>query len=304
MAKAQAVIGVFDDFSEAQAVIDDLNQHGFETRSLSRQAAGQAGGAGAAMATDPARAFEGIEISKDERNHYEERLNEGRCIVIAKASGERAREAADIMMRYGAGKEEEALQEGPVEAIPPREEAFAGREELKEEATIPVVEEELKVGKRAVRRGGVRIYSHTEEVPVEEDITLKSERVTVERRPVDRPAGPGDVASGVTEITETVEEPVVSKEARVVEEVVVGREETERTETIKDTVKKTEIDVERMGEEVDRFGREFAADRRYAGKDWNEVEPEMRRSWEEKHAGTWNDIKDRFKSFWHRRHEK
>ncbi|HOK45669.1 MAG TPA: hypothetical protein PLK67_07050, partial [Bryobacteraceae bacterium] len=53
-----------------------------------------------------------------------------------------------------------------------------------------------------------------------------------------------------------------------------------------------------------RFGREFAADRRYAGKDWNEVEPEMRRSWEEKHAGTWNDIKDRFKSFWHRRHEK
>lgn len=299
MPKAQAVIGVFGDLSEAQAVIDDLKQHGFETRSLSRQAAGQVGGAGAAMAAEPARAFEGIDISEEERSHYEKRLNEGRSIVIAKASGERAREAAEIMMRHGAGKEEEALEEGPAEAIPPREEAIAGREE-----TIPVVEEELKVGKRAVRRGGVRIYSHTEEVPVEEDITLRSERVTVERHPVDRPAGPGDVASGVTEITETVEEPVVSKEARVVEEVVVGREETERTETIKDTVKRTEVEVERMADEADRFGREFAADKRYAGRDWSEVEPEMRRSWEEKHAGTWNDIKDRFKQFWRSRSQK
>ncbi|MGE5570721.1 MAG: YsnF/AvaK domain-containing protein [Rhodospirillales bacterium] len=304
MAKAQAVIGVFGNLSEAQAVADDLRQHGFETRSLYRQTAGQAGGAGAAMAAEPEREFGGIEISKEERAHYEERLNQGRCILIAKASGDRAREAAEIMMRHGAGKEEEALEEGRAEAIPPREEAIAGREALKEEASIPVVEEELKVGKRKVRRGGVRIYSHTEEVPVEEEIKLRSERVTVERHPVDRPAGPGDVPSGVAEITETVEEPVVSKEARVVEEVVVGKEETERTETIKDTVRKTEVEVERMGDEADRFGREFAADSRYAGKDWNEVEPEMRRSWEQKHAGTWNEIKDRFKQFWHSRSRK
>ena len=270
------------------------------TRAISRreQGAGQAGGAGAATAAATEQEFDRIAISEDERRHYEVKLSQGRSIVIAKAAGDRAREAADIMMRHGAGREEEALEEG-------REEAIAGREAREGETTIPVVEEELKVGKREVRRGGVRIYAHTEEVPVEEEITLKDERVTVERRPVDRPAGPGtETPSRVMEISETVEEPVVSKEARVVEEVVVGKETTERTEKIKETVKRTEVEIQKLTDEAERFGRDFAADKRYAGRDWNDVEPDLRRSWEEKHAGTWNDVKDRFQSAWRSRSRK
>jgi uncharacterized protein (TIGR02271 family) len=304
MAKAQAVIGVFKDYSEAEAVAEDLRQHGFEMRdvrllSRMKEAAGQLGGAGAATAAATEQEFEGIAVSDEERRHYEDRLSKGRSIVIAKAAGERAREAADIMMRHGAGREEEeALGE-------PREEAMLGREAREGETTIPVVEEELKVGKREVSRGGVRIYAHTEEVPVEEEVKLKGERITVERRPVDRPAGPGtETPSGVTEIRETAEEPVISKEARVVEEVVVGKETTERTEKIKETLKKTEVEIQQLTEEADRFGRDFAADRRYAGRDWNDVEPELRRSWEEKHAGTWEEVKDRFSAWWRNRSRK
>jgi uncharacterized protein (TIGR02271 family) len=286
------VIGVFKNSSEAAAVADDLRKHGFETRDLSRQAAGQAGGAGAAAAAATEEEFDRIAINEDERRHYEGKLSQGRSIVIAKATGDRAREAANIMMRHGAGREEEALEEG-------REEAITGREARERETTIPVVEEELKIGKREVRRGGVRVYSHTEEIPVEEEIKLKEERVTVERRPVDRPAGPGtETPSRVMEVSETIEEPVVSKEARVVEEVVVGRETTERTEKIKETVKRTEVEIQQLSDEADRYGREFAADKRYAGRDWKDVEPDLRRSWEEKHAGTWNDFKDRFQSAW------
>jgi len=42
--------------------------------------------------------------------------------------------------------------------------------------------------------------------------------------------------------------PVVAKTARVVEEVVVGRETTERTETVKDTVRREEVEVSKDGE--------------------------------------------------------
>ncbi len=328
MAKAQAVIGVFRNSSEADAVTDDLKKHGFETRdiqSISEEgsAAGLAGGAGAAMAAATEQEFDRIAISDDERRHYEDKLSQGRSIVIARATGDRAREAADIMMRHGAGREqeEEAREGRRGEAIAGRMarerettagveaklrgETTAGRAALERETTIPVVEEELKVGKREVHRGGVRIYAHTEEVPVEEEITLKDEHVTVERRHVDRPAGPGtETPSRVMEISEMVEEPVVSKEARVVEEVVVGKETTERTEKIKDTVKRTEVEIQKSTDEAERFGRDFAADKRYAGRDWNDVEPDLRRSWEEKHAGTWNDVKDRFQSAWRSRSRK
>jgi hypothetical protein len=59
---------------------------------------------------------------------------------------------------------------------------------------IPVFEEQLKVGKRAVEQGRVRIRVYTVEHPVQEGLNLLEERVAVERRPVDRPASdtPGE----------------------------------------------------------------------------------------------------------------
>ena len=118
---------------------------------------------------------------------------------------------------------------------------------LDEKARIPVVEEELKVGKREVERGGVRVETRVEERPVEEQVNLREERVRVERRPVDRPASEADFNEAQHgrsfEVREKSEEAVIGKEARVVEEVVVGKEAQERTETVRDTVRKTEVDV-------------------------------------------------------------
>ena len=115
------------------------------------------------------------------------------------------------------------------------------------EGAIPVVEEELQVGKRRVLRGGVRVYSRVVEQPVEENVNLQEERVRVERRPVNRPVTDADLRAGqdqVIEVDEYAEEAVVAKQARVVEEVRVGKETSQRTETIRDTVRHTEVDVE------------------------------------------------------------
>ncbi len=117
------------------------------------------------------------------------------------------------------------------------------------EAVIPIVEEQLQVGKREVERGGVRVRSRVIEKPVEETLRLRQERVIVDRRPVNRDATEADFANvrdGDIEITERGEEAVVSKQARVVEEVSVSKQVEERDQVISDTVRRTDVDVEEV----------------------------------------------------------
>ena len=125
------------------------------------------------------------------------------------------------------------------------------------EAVIPVVEEELRVGKREVEKGGVRVTSNVTETPVEEEVRLREERINVERRPVNRPVSNADNAcqSGTNEVTESAEEAVVAKNARVVEEVVVNKDVQERTERVQDTLHRTDVDVEPVEGESLRRGK-------------------------------------------------
>jgi uncharacterized protein (TIGR02271 family) len=126
------------------------------------------------------------------------------------------------------------------------------------EVAIPVVEEELAVGKREAARGGARIHTYVTARPVEESVTLREEHVNVERHPVNRPASEADLNTfkeGTFDVTERAEEAVVSKQARVVEEVVVNKEATERTETIRDTVRRTDVDVDELDRDDDMTTR-------------------------------------------------
>jgi uncharacterized protein (TIGR02271 family) len=115
--------------------------------------------------------------------------------------------------------------------------------------TIPIIEENLNVGKRIVAAGGVKVTTNIVEQPVEETINLKNEYVTVERKPVDIPvadAGSSVFQERTVELSEKAEVPVVSKEARVVEEVSVGKTVEERQETIRDTVRSTDVEIEHL----------------------------------------------------------
>jgi uncharacterized protein (TIGR02271 family) len=115
------------------------------------------------------------------------------------------------------------------------------------DVVIPVIEEELQVGKRTVETGGVQVKTSVTERPVEETVNLREENVTVDRHPVDRAVTDADinaVKDGDFTVTERAEKAVVGKQARVVEEVVVGKDVTERDKTITDTVRRTEVDVD------------------------------------------------------------
>ena len=110
--------------------------------------------------------------------------------------------------------------------------------------------EALAVGKRVVNRGGTRVRRFVVETPVEETVSLHGERVAVERRAVDgiRAAEPGSFSERAIEMIETDEVAVVRKDARVVEEVVLRKEATERTETVRDTVRHEDVAVERIAD--------------------------------------------------------
>lgn len=131
------------------------------------------------------------------------------------------------------------------------------------EEHIPIVEEQLRVGKREVNRGGVKVRSYVREVPVHEQVTLREEHVDVERRPVNQTAKAAGLTGDIfqeknVELSERSEEAVVAKEAQVREELVVRKTAEEHVEQIDDTVRRTEVDVEggenRGGENRSAFG--------------------------------------------------
>jgi stress response protein YsnF len=115
--------------------------------------------------------------------------------------------------------------------------------------TIPVVEEQIDVGKREVEQGGVRVRQHVTERPVEEKIQLREEHVNVDRHKVDRPISDADMRNmkdQTIELTEHREEPVVQKQARVKEEVTLSKSATKRTETVRDTVRTSDVDIDHI----------------------------------------------------------
>ena len=117
------------------------------------------------------------------------------------------------------------------------------------EIAVPVVEERLEVGKREVERGGVRVQTRVSQQPVEEEVELREEHVHVERRPADYTFHGGEsdaFKESLVEIKEAYEELIVNKKAKVVEEVVVGKDVEQHTETVRDTLRRTDVDVERL----------------------------------------------------------
>lgn len=290
-------------------------------------------------------------IPEEEAQIYAESVRRGNVLVAAQVDDQRANEASRIMERQGlidierqaddwrssgwtgfrTDGETRASQRG-------RTDGQTRRTTDGEDETIEVVEEEVKIGKRAVQEGGVRIRSYVRQVPVEEEVRLRQEQVHVERRPVDRPATAEDLRNfreGTVEVTEMHEEPVVSKEARVVEEVSVHKDVEEHTERVRDTARRTEVEVEQMGQRTQsgngfatydiydpdfrthfqttyaqtgnrfeqyqpayRYGYTLAVDDRYQGRSWRDIEPEVRNAWESRNQGTWDNFKDSIEYAW------
>lgn len=204
------------------------------------------------IAKDTVAALDTLGMSQADVARYREALQSGGHLLVAQvASGQ---DAAPIVTLL-----EQSM------SVDPGSRNYAGqrastRGNIVAEDRIPRIEEELRIDKRVVERGGARVRSFTREREAEEQVTLRDEHVEVESRPADRvltldeAQAAGLLKDRVIEVSEMREEPVVTKSAVVREEIILKKNVTERVETIRDTVRHTEVEVEELPGERSALG--------------------------------------------------
>ena len=222
MTTETTIIGTFKDEKFANKALQALHEEGFPEQGLTILQ----GGTDAIAAELVKRGFD-----KQQARDLAEAAEQGKTLLAALVAEDKADKAAAILDRL------EAAQEQVREYTVP--------------SGVNVVEEELVVGKDKVATGGVRVTSSVEEQPVEKTVALHEERVRAEERPVDRELTPAEAATAfqekTVEVLATAEEAEISKKARVVGEVAIEREVAERQETVHDTVRRTNVEIENVG---------------------------------------------------------
>lgn len=115
-----------------------------------------------------------------------------------------------------------------------------------DEDVLRLAEERLEVGKRLVSEGSTRVRRYTVTDQVSENVSLHEQHAAIFRRPVNESGSPTHVdwSEKTVEVEETHEQPVINKTAEIIEEVVLRKETSDRVETINDSVRRQEVDID------------------------------------------------------------
>jgi stress response protein YsnF len=217
----KTIIAAFRDLDAAQEAVMFLRNRGVTNIEMMEDAS-----------ADLSR-FDQWNIPEDRSRQYAEILGRGASIIAAHVDHD-ANEIARDLDNLGSLDVDEELKRDRLSMT-------GGR-------NLDVVEEDVSVGKREVDRGGIRVRTFITERPVEEDVELREERIDVQREPVNEPISASAADAALTEdefvVTAQGEEAVVGKEARVVERVHIGKEAETRTETVQDTERRRDVEVE------------------------------------------------------------
>ena len=226
-----SVIGLFESDDIARKVVSELASAGCD-----QDAVEVLSGAGI---DEIAQRLGEAGYDGDKAHRYGEALQGGGALVVAEVDDDQADAALATMRRFEVLTPEALLERS------------GSRNQGRETETAQVVEEELEVGKAATT-GGKRLTTEVSEREAQETVALTEETVDVERSRVGRTLRPGEANQAfeerTVEMTETREKPVVSKQARVVEEGALTKQSGQREETVGGTVRRQDVKVE----EVDR----------------------------------------------------
>jgi stress response protein YsnF len=350
----QTVVGVFDTVDDAEFARVELARVGFDESSVRVQSHAEessyqssntgrtdaAGGEG--FMASVSHFFKDLFGAEDEHTgHYSEHVRRGGSVVAVTVSDESKVEAARAALAAAGAvdidKRAEGWREEGYSSYDPTAKSYQSKEVQAERGRVlPVLREELEVGKRQVDLGAVRVHSRMESRPVSETVELREEHADIQRRPVDRPANEADLKAfegGSIEVREMAERAVVNKSARVVEEVVVGTHVDTKQQTVSDNVRNTVVEVQKgdsaMGsgaglqersagyrthfennlasnggryeeyEPAYMYGSQMRSDARYANRSWDDVESDASQNWSTQHPGsTWEKAKAAVKHGW------
>lgn len=271
----RSVSAMFDSRADAQSAVDRLKGTGVSDSQI-RMTEGASDLTAANRAPEQDKGFwdslSDFFFPDEDRYTYAEGLSRGGCLVtVTNLTSVEYDQVLDILDDEGTidldAREADWRAEGwgGYESSPYAAGGMAGGATAADTAhtpaatdqeSIPVVEERLAIGKRDTSHGRVRVRAYTVEEPVNETVNLREERVELERRPVDRAVTGTEAAfqDRTIEAEEYAEEAVVSKEARVVEEIGLRKVSDSHQETVSDTVRHTEVEVEDDRGAADRTG--------------------------------------------------
>jgi stress response protein YsnF len=264
-----SIVGIYSSRGEAEQVRSSLRAAGIPESDIAISGTSSDAEFGAAGRVPPREHsfwdwLFGSAISDDYLDGYHRELGRGRAAVCVRVrSDDEHDRVADIMDRHDplemhdgedrdsgmrAGVASSMSPTRPTATSTPRApmtDTSRSRTQTGEhEQVIPVVKEELEVGKRQTERR-YRVRTHVIERPVEEQVHLRDERVVVERRPAGGTASGDGLREREMEIIERHEEPVVGKRARADEEVVIRKEAKDRVETVRGKVRETKVDIDK-----------------------------------------------------------
>ena len=249
----QNLVAVYDTAAHADQAVQALKAANVPANAISQHAAATStGGTATGAAQDKglwSSLFGGDSADTDVLDRS---IAGGSTVVTVKVPEEHVTRVSGILEAHNPiDVDERAASYGTTQATTARTAAASARAPVSAanvsgDDSIKIVEERLAVGKRVVNKGGARIRTYVVETPVEEQVRLRDETIHVERRPVTdgRPVTEADFQERTIEMTETDEEAVVSKQARVVEEIGLRKDAVDRVETVRDTVRRTEVEIE------------------------------------------------------------
>ena len=258
----ETIVAMYDTPAHAAAAVQELKAANVPPNAISSHAqGGTAGGTTAAPAREPGFWSSLFGGESTDSAVYDRSLESGSTVVTVKVPEQHKSRVVEILERHDPiDFDDRAASYGTTQttttttAAAPLPQAAASQATARQVApatgddTIKVMEERLTVGKRAVNNGGARVRSYVVETPVEEQVSLHSETVRIERHAVTdgRPVTDADFGERSVEMQASSEEAVVGKTARVVEEISLHKEASDRVETVRDTVRSTKVDVEQV----------------------------------------------------------
>lgn len=267
------VVGLFDSRSNAGAATQELIQKGFlrEHIDVSNRRIGETNNSTQIAVTETGVSesignFFNSLFGSDKKtasNYTNAAGNADAIISVQVDSPQRAMEAAAILDRHGAididGRLEQNNQTGGQQNLAGTSAATNTQNTTDNQGgmAIPIIEEQIQIGKQVVEQGRARLRSRIVEKPVEANLRLREEHVVINRRAVNRDVTDADLANfreGELVITEHAEIPVIGKQARVVEEIVIGKNVTEHEEIVRETVRRNEVEVETIENESNNSG--------------------------------------------------
>ncbi len=249
----EKIVTLYDTMQHAEAARKNLETAGFSPGEMSMISSKTISSSGEKL-REPGlwhRLF-GRDIAEHEASVYGRTVEAGGVVLTVRVPESEVSRAMAILNAHNVvDVQSRAMQQGLIpEAAPPRTiPATAGGVSPNEEV-IALAEEQINVGKRVIQQGTTRIRRFITEKPVEAQVNLHEEHVEVIRRAIADPSYTRNIewADKTIELTETAEEPVISKTAHVVEEVVVRKGSSDHVETVRDKVRRQQVDVERTNE--------------------------------------------------------